>query len=190
MTSELQIRANQQNAQASTGPKSEEGKRRAALNSTTHGLTAKPVLVHDEDAQAFEDMRMALLRAQKPVGDLEMLYADRAAIALWRLNRVLALEGRLLLSRENLADGESAAQAFERDVTLINKGLPGLSAYEARIEGTFNANISRLKAEQQERAKREIMERGGYVKDAPRFPSLGPWAEVSSAAIPSSEQKK
>src|SRR5262245_39632990 len=110
MTSELQIRANQQNAQLSTGPKTEAGKRKVSLNRVTHGLRAEPVVIHDEDAQAFEQMRTKLGWAYKPVGDIELLHADRAAIALWRLHRVLALEGRLLLSRENADDDETATQ--------------------------------------------------------------------------------
>src|SRR5690349_16950133 len=121
MTSELQIRANQQNAQASTGPKTEAGKRKVSLNRITHGLLAKPMVIHDEDPQAFEQMRLALLRAYKPGDDVEMLHADRAAVALWRLHRVLALEGRLILARENADDDETAAQAFQRDIELVHK---------------------------------------------------------------------
>ncbi len=46
MTTERQRNANQKNASKSTGPRSAEGKRRAAKNARTHGLTLTP----DQDA--------------------------------------------------------------------------------------------------------------------------------------------
>ena len=38
--SEAQLKANQENAQKSTGPRTEEGKKRARINATRHGLKA------------------------------------------------------------------------------------------------------------------------------------------------------
>lgn len=182
MTSELQIRANQRNAQRSTGPASESGKRKVALNGITHGLTAKPVVLHHEDTQAFEQMRLALFRAYKPVGDVEVLHADQAAVALWRLHRVLAVEGRLLLARQSAEDGEDAAQAFHREVELASRGLPGLSRYESGLQNSFHRSIEALREEQQERAKQEAWRKGDpFVKVRP-LPSPGPWADVGSTA--------
>jgi hypothetical protein len=153
MTTELQVRANQHNAQLSTGPKTEEGKRKVSLNGITHGLTAKPVVIHDEDAQAFDQMRAALLAAYKPVGDVETLHADRAAVALWRLHRVLALEGRLLLARQAAEEDETPQQAWTRELELVGKGLPGLSRYEHELEHNFKTSLAALREEQDRRAK-------------------------------------
>ena len=45
MASQAQIRANQENAQKSTGPSTEEGKRRSSMNAMTHGILAELVTV-------------------------------------------------------------------------------------------------------------------------------------------------
>jgi hypothetical protein len=38
MATEAQIRANQENAQKSTGPSSIEGKKKSSMNAVTHGI--------------------------------------------------------------------------------------------------------------------------------------------------------
>jgi hypothetical protein len=38
MTTEAQIKANQENAQKSTGPTSVEGKKKSSMNAITHGI--------------------------------------------------------------------------------------------------------------------------------------------------------
>jgi hypothetical protein len=51
MTSFRQIEANRRNAQLSTGPCSEEGKRRSRQNAVRHGLTAETVIDALEDVE-------------------------------------------------------------------------------------------------------------------------------------------
>jgi hypothetical protein len=44
MTSKLKVETNRRNAKKSTGPKTDAGKAKLALNAVTHGLSAKPIL--------------------------------------------------------------------------------------------------------------------------------------------------
>ena len=57
MISQARLEANRRNAKKSTGPRTEEGKRRSSLNAITHGMTARIALLPDEDQAAF-DRRM------------------------------------------------------------------------------------------------------------------------------------
>src|ERR1039458_4019769 len=45
---------NRANSQHSTGPRSEAGKQRSALNALTHGLTARTAVLPSEDPAAYE----------------------------------------------------------------------------------------------------------------------------------------
>jgi hypothetical protein len=50
----VQIEANRRNAQQSTGPRSEAGKRTSSLNALRHGLTSRMVVLPTEDLAAYQ----------------------------------------------------------------------------------------------------------------------------------------
>ena len=54
MASEAQIKANRENAQKSTGPRTEEGKAVVAQNAVKHGLWARQAVIKEEDPAEFE----------------------------------------------------------------------------------------------------------------------------------------
>src|SRR5262245_24124145 len=92
MTSFRQIEANRRNALKSTGPTTEEGKRRSRRNALRHGLTAETVIGALEDAedyQAFEATIVADYDAQSAV---ERELVLRLASLLWRLRRATTIE--------------------------------------------------------------------------------------------------
>src|SRR6516162_9180170 len=95
MTSFRKIEANRRNALRSTGPKTEEGKRRSRLNAVRHGLTAETVVRHLEDAddyKAFEATIIADYCAETAVARELVL---RLASLLWRLRRATGIETQL-----------------------------------------------------------------------------------------------
>ena len=53
MTSFQQLEANRRNALRSTGPKTDDGKRRSRVNAVRHGLTAETVVGSLEDAEDY-----------------------------------------------------------------------------------------------------------------------------------------
>ena len=66
MATEAQIRANQANAQKSTGPNTDEGKARVAGNARKHGFTSDHVMLTcPEDKEAYDEL-VADYRAQYP----------------------------------------------------------------------------------------------------------------------------
>ena len=111
MTSFRQIEANRRNAIRSTGPSTEEGKRRSRRNAIRHGLCAETVIENIEDVddyRAFEAAVVADYEARTAVARELVL---RLASLLWRLRRATAIETDLLrIQAEILQDRRDQAQ--------------------------------------------------------------------------------
>ena len=60
MSTAAQILANRENAQHSTGPRTEEGKANSSLNNLHHGLAARGFIVLPGQESAFEDLEAGL----------------------------------------------------------------------------------------------------------------------------------
>ncbi|MGH6898617.1 MAG: hypothetical protein ACREJ5_19025 [Geminicoccaceae bacterium] len=88
--------ASRRNGARSRGPKTPEGKARAAQNALKHGLRAeKYVVLPEEDAAEFAALEAALEGELAPVGALQSILAQRIARAAWRLERAERLEVEL-----------------------------------------------------------------------------------------------
>ena len=61
MTSFRQFEANRRNAERSTGPKTEEGKRRSRRNALRHGLCAETVIEIVEDVEDYKEFESAII---------------------------------------------------------------------------------------------------------------------------------
>jgi hypothetical protein len=93
MATEAQIEANQQNARLSTGPRSVSGKARVAANALKHGLTAKSIVLPNEDPDEFEAFRNALCNDLDPQNAIEELLGQKIVADAWRIMRILKLDG-------------------------------------------------------------------------------------------------
>lgn len=83
------------------GPKTSEGKAVARMNATKHGLRAlTPVIPGVEDPEEWEEHRTGILESLAPVGKLEAVFADRVALILWRLQRVVRYESEVVACRQ------------------------------------------------------------------------------------------
>jgi hypothetical protein len=106
--------ASRRNGAKSCGPKTPEGKARAAQNALKHGMRAqKHVLLPQEDAAAFAALETAILAELAPKGALQTLLARRIAVAAWRLERADRLEAEVLEVRSH--DGAKPGIALIRD---------------------------------------------------------------------------
>jgi hypothetical protein len=95
MTSFRQIDANRRNAQLSTGPVTDEGKRRPRQNAVRHGLTAETVIDALEDAEDYGAFEMAVTGDYEAQSAVERELVLRLASLLWRLRRATAIESGL-----------------------------------------------------------------------------------------------
>ncbi len=96
MTTEKQLIANQQNALASTGPITIEGKAIVATNPVKHGIFTKSLIVDSSIYGERESDYLELLENLKscfnPQNQMESLLVEKIAIDFWRLRRVIRFE--------------------------------------------------------------------------------------------------
>src|ERR1700730_16066312 len=95
MSSFRQIEANRRNARLSTGPVTEEGKRKSRQNALRHGLTAETVIDALEDAEDYAAFEMAVTADYDAQSAVEREPVLRLASLLWRLRRATAIESGL-----------------------------------------------------------------------------------------------
>jgi hypothetical protein len=134
MTSLRQIEANRRNARLSTGPVTEEGKKKSRRNALRHGLTAETVIVAFEDADDYAAFETTVTRDFDAQSAVERELVLRLASLLWRLRRVTAIETGLFK--------EQARQLLQ------SRGRPNLSRLCPRA---ISASDRRLDQEDFER---------------------------------------
>ena len=127
MTTQKQLEANRRNAQKSTGPKTDEGKRIASQNSTTHGLTAcsehsretsragNRVVIASEDRGAYEHFRDDMILEYDPIGPMEYILTERIIALAWRLRRSERMQTQAVETLINKAPNEPAAAVENPD---------------------------------------------------------------------------
>ena len=92
MSTESQIQANRENAQLSTGPKTDAGKAAAALNSIRHGLTGAFRILPTESQSDFDALLADFREEHNPETVTETVLVEAMAEHHWLRRRALNLE--------------------------------------------------------------------------------------------------
>ena len=100
MATEAQIAANQQNAQKSTGPITEEGKAVVSQNHMSHGMTGRFRILGWEDAEQFQQLVHSIYDEQKPTSDSERRLVESMIQHFWLMQRAITLQDQCLESLE------------------------------------------------------------------------------------------
>jgi hypothetical protein len=91
-----QLNANRANAQKSSGPKTPEGKTKAARNSVRHGLAASTFLIITENPLEFQEVRAGYYARLGPRDRMETDLVDRIVRAEWNQRRCWTVENESL----------------------------------------------------------------------------------------------
>ena len=162
------LQARRANARKSTGPRTERGKRRVALNSLRHGSFARwpwrSMLALDEDPRDYRRLLEELLAAHRPANPAQRLLVEDIALLRWRKQRnQRAQEGLVLQSLEKL---KQVRLQHERQVTqdtidfpaeeALNNGLLSVKDSPAKFKEVWRL----LKLVQEEVDRRGFSEEG------------------------------
>jgi len=154
---------NRENAQHSTGPRTEPGKQRSKLNALRHALTGQTIVLPTDDLSAYQAFTRRFFDDLRPKGALEEQLVQTLADCSWRLNRARAIETNLLAlgiadERNITATGHpeaDAALAMARAFCDQAKALANLSMLEQRLSRQFEKALKQLRELQHERRNRE-----------------------------------
>jgi hypothetical protein len=157
MTTAAKASANAQNAQNSTGPRTEEGRARSARNAVTHGLTAQKFLVPPDQQAEFDELHQALRDEIAPDGALEQITFNQLLHAAWKAQAIARMEEEILLGGLEAIQDEQTARTLDR-----------LTRYAAAAGRAYARALKELRALQTGRTLRRIIP----VETAEEIPTL------------------
>jgi hypothetical protein len=171
MATEAQIEANRANAQKSTGPRTPEGKEKAAQNALKHGLFTRETVIRGEDEAEFAEHRENLLSQLIPGTPLEEDLAERVVDLPWRLKRAARDQEKafVVLYGKHTAGAGEALEPAQRDAAIGwmivadfngEAVLDRLLRYERRIESSMYRALNELRRvhDQAQKARQHELE--------------------------------
>jgi hypothetical protein len=178
-----QLAANRRNATLSTGPRTDAGKQRSAMNAFKHpelGLTA---LMTEEDSKAQTEFIREYIADWDPRGAIDVQMARTLAMDNWRINRIKAVEENIFAwghevdnsdcCHSDIPQIENAlthAVSYMQYADRINK----ISLYESRLSRIIARNMDILNKRQADRRDR--------VKPPEAAPIAEPLTQTAAAA--------
>jgi len=162
---ERKRKANRENAQKSTGPKTRAGKEKSRMNAVKHGILCDELIIlrgeGKEDLAAFEQLLAGLRKHYKPVGTLEDLLVQKMVGYLWRERRAQRHEGGAIQreleyrrdeetagGQQRFQDALAAGESLEQSVLGIQHLLKRLEAAMGEVQrGSWSAESSTFLAE-------------------------------------------
>jgi hypothetical protein len=168
MATDKQLEANRSNAQKSTGPKTEAGKRRSSLNAFRHGLTGQVLVLPEEDREAFNQLSEKTMAELQILGEHETQIAKTYVMALWNVQKAMAVQDTMLslgimeelAGNLNIDDAQahnavSYAKAFRENSEVFSR----ISLYTQRLVNQANSLRKQLEDIQSQRfniARKEL----------------------------------
>ncbi len=153
---------NRANAQRSTGPVTHSGKAISSLNAVKTGLTGRTVLLHSDDAAAYQQHLAAYQNEYKPAGLRECELVQSLADTQWRLQRIPGLE-MAIYAQGRAENQDYVDQHPAAGVSLIELGtflkyekqLKNLQLQESRLQRRYEKEMAELRSLQKERKQQE-----------------------------------
>ncbi len=201
MSSAARALANHANAQASTGPRTQEGKAASRLNAVSHSMTSKTAVLPHESQEEYDAVLRSLMDDHKPASDNERLLVERLAQAHWRLQRCYSverafLENRIAAAREESPDVDPDAAMAQLFVDKTESSRMRLMMrYLGAAERAFykaGADLAKAQAERRKREAEEaemealaaVYEPVGFVSHAEPKASAGETPDANIVSAP------
>ena len=157
------------NTTHATGPRTDDGKRIAARNATTHGLFARDVvLTHlGEDPAGYEALLAELAKQLAPKNLLEQHYVEKIAAASWRLRRLQRWQAQLFEDPDITED-----QALDR----LDRVMRHETALHRQIDSSVKMLARELPRLFEDRVRAKLIrDCNGTEKECQEDPYMNEW---------------
>jgi hypothetical protein len=144
----------------------------AAPDALKHGLTARDVVLREDEREEFESLQSDLLAELTPEGTLETLTFNQILRASWDLTRFRRLESWLMANEIDPALDEASAKTLDR-----------LNRYAARAERSYYRAIQELRTLQTNRTLRYAKLTEEQREVVPAIVSINDLTKLSPAEV-------
>jgi hypothetical protein len=154
MSTQRKIDSARANGAKSHGPITEEGRKTSSMNALKHGLTARTVVLSNENGDEYDGLLASYIRDLKPTGPVEMDLVVEMANAKWRQRRLCKIESELFerqmeeQKEEIAADYKSYDEVSEHTYAFRmlshSVSLQMLNRMESRLERTYSRALNDL----------------------------------------------
>jgi hypothetical protein len=189
--SEKQLAANQANAARSTGPRTSEGKSRAAQNARRHGLAASTYSASPvEDAEELEYLIADAGAFYEPRNSQERIAVERIALSQLAMFRAARLEGGALSACFSTGARSQPVHMMASDATLDQKNSHTLAEgflIQSR-DGRLWTLLLRYQAQAERQYRRAVEEFNRLRSDCPNEPIHEPEPEQTKIETPAQNE--
>jgi len=142
------------NGAKSHGPITEQGRKTSSMNAVKHGLTARTVVLSNENGDEYNVLLNSYVEELQPAGPIEMDLVLEMANAKWRQRRLCKIESELFdrqmdkqkeeLNEAYLSYDEVFEHTFAFQKLSESVSLQMLNRMESRLERTYSRALNNL----------------------------------------------
>lgn len=163
MSTEAQINANRENAQHSTGPRSEAGKAASCQNNFRFGFAGTFCVLPSESQEDYYELSRALLAEHEPETPTERILVEKMAQHIWLSRRAQRIQDEVLRRRDfSIQQQASQLGLFLRYQTANDRAfskcladLLKLRAEKRKAEIGFERQQERSRAREQAETRQQ-----------------------------------
>jgi hypothetical protein len=168
------------NGAKSNGPVTEEGKSISSRNSLKHGLTSACVVLPHESQEEYDRLEASIVNRFKPHDEIERMLVHQMASALWRLDRIEAMEAALFHKAFKQQQELLGPDADPNEVRIAayaevaeSKGFRMLSRHQGQLRRVYEKAWKEISTLQEQRSQEVAQQSEARVQNEPT-PRLTP----------------
>jgi len=154
MSTQRKIDSARANGAKSHGPITEEGRKTSSMNALKHGLTARTVVLSNEDGDEYTGLLNSYIEELQPTSPVEMDLVTEMVNAKWQQRRLSNIESQLFeefMERAKkfsdvVSDPNNPAVEHTAGFSFLSESncLPMLNRMSARFERTYSRALNNL----------------------------------------------